>query len=121
MVVPYATIPGTRRLFSVPAVVAVTGVQVLAVLPALVASSLITMECGVIPVMDLLARSFFTESETSPFGETKHEQHDEICSFGRNAYTFAQMFPFWLGADVVEDAPLFVMFTIESPMFRFTA
>ena len=119
--VPYATIPGTGTLLPVPAVAAVSGVQLSAVPPAFVASSLITTEFGGAPKRGLPVKSCFAESETSPFGDTKHEQHDTICSFGRKTYTFAQIFPFWKGKDVVEDAPLFVMLTIESPIFRFTA
>jgi hypothetical protein len=80
---------------------------------------------GIAGVSVLLARSFFAESETRPFGVTGQEQQDTSCSSGVKAYTLAQSAPVVLA--VVPDgrpapeAPLFVISTTESPAARFAA
>ena len=90
-----------------------------------VASNLITIDVGTAGVSVLLIRSFFADSDTSPFGVTGHEQHEINCSSGEKVYTFAQIAPVVL-ADVPDAkpaprAPLLVMLTTESPMLRFEA
>lgn len=93
--------------------------------PARVARSLITTEFGRTPVSVLLIKSFCAESETSPFGVTRQEQHEINCSSGEKVYTFAQMLP---AAPPIPGpkglapfAPVFVMFTTESPACKFDA
>src|SRR5579871_2812678 len=52
--------------------------------------NLMTTELGMAGVKVLLIRSFFTESETNPFGVTRQLQQEISCSSGENVYTFTQ-------------------------------
>jgi hypothetical protein len=90
----------------------VDGVAALQVTVVSVASSFTTMEVGCVGVSVLLTKSALTDSETSPFGVTGHEQHETNCSSGENAYTFTQRFPV---------VPAFVMLRTESPLSRLAA
>src|SRR5579871_1782598 len=56
----------------------------------MLASSLTTTEFGMAGVRVLLIRSFFTESDTNPFGVTRQAQQEISCSSGENVYTFTQ-------------------------------
>ena len=81
---PQASIPLT--IVAVPAVAALLLQEVPEPpVPAKVASSLITIEFGRIPVRVLLTRSLFPVRFTSPFGVTKQEQQEISCSSGENA------------------------------------
>ena len=91
-----------------------------------VARILITIDVGTAGVRVLLIRSFLADRETRPFGVTGQEQQATICSSGENVYTFAQMEPPVLAlvpeACVTPPrAPVLVMLTTESPMFRLDA
>src|SRR5882724_7710068 len=96
-------------------------------LPAIgdVASSLITRAVGTAGVSVLLARSFFAESETKPFGVTGQEQQDTSCSSGVKAYTLAQSAPVIAAVvpacRLAPRAPAFEMSVTESPAARLAA
>ena len=103
MVVPHAAIPVTKF----------PTVTVAALQAPFVAISLITTAGGTTPVNVLLIRLFFTESEASPSGVTLQVQHEISCSSGANVYTLTQM--------LLPVAPVLVISTTESPMFRLAA
>src|SRR5579871_1494472 len=94
-VVAHAAMPGTA-LFTPAAVPALhTGIPKpppVLMISCDVAYSLIITEFGIAGVSVLLIRSFFTDSDTNPFGVTMQVQHEISCSSGENVYTFTQMF-----------------------------
>ncbi len=102
-VVPQALRPPAR----VPGFAALQEVELLE------ARSLTTTEFGTAGVRVLLTKSPRTERLLSAFGVTTQEQQETSCSSGENVYTFTQRsFP---------ELPALVIFTTESPTFRFDA
>jgi hypothetical protein len=81
--------------------------------PTILGTSFITSDDGIEGVSVLLIKSLRAESDTSAFGDTRHEQQDTIAPPGLNAYTLTHILP--------PEAPVFVIFRNESPERRFAA